>query len=129
MAGTLALALGGLGVFLPLLPTTPFLLLAAYCFLRSSARMHAWLLEHKLLGPYIDNYLTHRAITRKARAGALIFLWLTLLASNLFVSRLAPKLLLLAVGTGVSVHLCCLRTFQPNESDTDYAAGGADQPQ
>ncbi len=128
VGGSLSLALGCLGVFLPLLPTTPFLLLAAYCYLRSSAAMHAWLLGHKLLGPYIDNYLTHGAITRRARRGALIFLWLTLFASSLFISRFALKLLLLAVGTAISIHLFSLSTFEPLEADAGCAADDGIEP-
>ena len=70
--GGVALGLGALGVLLPLLPTTPFLILAAYCFSRSSERLHAWLLEHRVFGPPIQNWRAHRAISGKAKLSALV---------------------------------------------------------
>lgn len=69
--GCLAVALGLLGVFLPLLPTTPFMILAAACFARSSDRLHDWLLRHPLFGPMIRDWRAHRAIPRRAKIAAL----------------------------------------------------------
>ncbi len=65
--GCLAVATGALGVVLPLLPTTPFLLLAAYAFARSSPRLHRWLLEHKRFGPIIENWGRYGAISRRTK--------------------------------------------------------------
>ncbi len=67
LLGLLSLALGALGVFLPLLPTTPFILLAAYCFARSSRRLHNWLLHHRTFGPLIENWNRYGAIARPAK--------------------------------------------------------------
>lgn len=61
------MGLGLLGVFLPLLPTTPFVLLAAFCFARSSERYHQWLLQHKIFGPLILNWQEHGVISLKAK--------------------------------------------------------------
>lgn len=113
--GTLSLALGFLGAFLPVLPTTPFLLLAAYCYLRSSQKLYRWLISHPLLGPYIYNYLTYRAITPNTRFGALFFLWVTLVISIILVAKLHLTIFLLAVGTGVSIHLFALKTLDRDE--------------
>jgi uncharacterized membrane protein YbaN (DUF454 family) len=66
-AGLLALGLGILGAFLPVLPTTPFVLLAAYCFARSSPRLHLWLMTHRTFGPNIRNWQAHGAISRRAK--------------------------------------------------------------
>ena len=68
VAGAIALALGILGVPLPLLPTTPFLLLAAFCFSRGSERLHDWLVTHPRLGPPIHQWREHGAISRRAKA-------------------------------------------------------------
>ena len=71
-AGGLVLGLGLLGVVLPVLPTTPFLLLAAACFARSSPRLHGWLLNHPTFGPPIRNWEEHGAISRKAKRFAVV---------------------------------------------------------
>jgi len=65
--GGVALSLGALGVALPLLPTTPFLLLAAFAFARSSDRSHAWLLRHRTFGPLIENWRRHGALDRRSK--------------------------------------------------------------
>ncbi len=67
VVGLLALALGALGIALPLLPTTPFLLVAAFAFAQSSETLHRWLLEHNVFGPLIDNWQRHGAISRRAK--------------------------------------------------------------
>ncbi|MGB3147866.1 MAG: YbaN family protein [Paracoccaceae bacterium] len=67
VAGLLSLALGIAGIFLPLLPTVPFLLLATLCFGRSSPRLHHWLITHPRLGPPIQDWQTHGAISRRAK--------------------------------------------------------------
>lgn len=67
IAGLTALGLGILGVALPLLPTTPFILLAVFCFSRSSERLHTWLVTHKRFGPMIDNWHQHGAISKRAK--------------------------------------------------------------
>lgn len=66
--GICSLALGGLGVVLPLLPTTPFVLVAAFAFANSSDRLHQWLLDHNIFGPLITNWRNHGAISRFAKA-------------------------------------------------------------
>lgn len=73
--GWLATALGAVGIFLPLLPTTPFLLLAAGCFAHGSPRSRAWLLRSRYLGPVLENYLNHRVVPVRAKAVALLLLW------------------------------------------------------
>lgn len=75
-----SLLLGTLGAFLPLLPTTPFVLLAAFCFSKSSEKCHSWLLQHKLFGPMLQNWEEYGAINLKTKktATALIFVAMTL---------------------------------------------------
>ena len=77
--GTLSLALGILGIFLPLLPTTPFLLLTAALYFKSSPRLYNWLLNHKHLGPYIRNFRENKAIPLRAKIISISLMWITML--------------------------------------------------
>lgn len=72
LLGCLAVALGVIGIFLPLLPTTPFMILAAACFAKSSDRLHGWLLGHRMFGPMIRDWQAHGAIPRRGKRAALI---------------------------------------------------------
>ncbi|MDA4845418.1 YbaN family protein [Hoeflea poritis] len=71
-AGCISLALGIIGIVLPLLPTTPFLLLAAFCFARGSEKLHSWLVNHPRLGPPIRDWETYRAISKRGKVMAMI---------------------------------------------------------
>lgn len=72
MLGFACLALGGLGIVVPLLPTTPFVLVAAFAFANSSDRLHQWLLDHNVFGPLIYNWRRHRAISPTAKAMSVV---------------------------------------------------------
>jgi uncharacterized membrane protein YbaN (DUF454 family) len=107
VAGTISLVLGAIGIFLPILPTTPFLLLAAACYLRSSTRMHKWLLDNRWFGEYIKNYQAGRGIPMKTKLVALTVLWATILYSTFFVVNeiLVAQVVLVVVAVGVTAHL------------------------
>ncbi len=97
---------GVIGLFLPLLPTVPFLLLAAACFARSSERFHSWLLQHTHLGPLIRDYLNGGGIPIKARNTAIIMVWISLSVSAfLLVPIIWVKIALLAVAVGITLYL------------------------
>lgn len=99
LGGLLFFAVGAIGVVLPLLPTTPFLLLAAYCFTRSSPRMHRWLHEHRTFGPLINNWNQYGSIDRRSKRIALIVIILTPLATMIIGVpwwALASQLIILA---------------------------------
>lgn len=113
--GSVALAIGIIGIFLPIMPTTPFLLLAAFCYMRSSERLFTWLINHRIFGAYIYNYMNHKAITKNTKIGSLSFLWLSLFISMLVISNLLISLLLLVIGTGVSIHVMSLKTLEPED--------------
>ena len=113
IAGSVALLLGILGIFLPLLPTTPFLLLASACYVRGSERMHQWLLQQPQLGPYIRNFEAGRGIPLRAKISALILMWGSLALSMWIVPLAWVRLLLLLPGIGVTIYLCRLPTLAP----------------
>ena len=103
--GALAVVLGIAGIFLPLLPTTPFLLLASWCFARGSVRLHRWLLSHRVFGEYLRNFEAGRGIPLKAKIVATVLLWTSLLmAIGRFDSLLVPAVLVLT-GACVSIYL------------------------
>lgn len=105
-AGWLAVGLGTAGVFLPLLPTTPFLLLAAACFARSSRRFYDWLLNHKLLGCYVHGYLSGKGLPRRAKWTSIVLLWLTIgISLVFFVGINWVRLLLLVIAVAVTWHI------------------------
>ena len=110
--GCISTALGIVGIFVPLLPTTPFLLLAAACFIRSSDRLYQWLISNRWLGAYIRNYREHRAITLRAKVVTLGLLWLTIGYSTWAVARgVLLRVLLVAIAVGVTVHVLRLKTL------------------
>lgn len=111
-AGIIAVGLGTVGVFVPLLPTTPFLLLAAACFIRSSDRLYSWLIHHRWFGSYIRNYREHRAITFPAKILTLTLLWAAIGYSALFVTGVWwLRALLGVIAVGVTIHLLQLKTL------------------
>jgi uncharacterized membrane protein YbaN (DUF454 family) len=114
VAGTISLTLGAIGIFLPILPTTPFLLLSAACYLRSSERMHKWLLGNRWFGEYIRNYQEGRGIPLKTKIVAMAFLWGAIIYSAFFAldEILIAQVALLLIALGVSVHLIRLPTLK-----------------
>jgi len=110
LVGVLALVLGVIGIVVPLLPTTPFLLLAAACFARGSQRMHGWLLNNPVFGKFISDYEQGKGIPARAKALALLMMWSSLLLAAWRYESLTVHLVLLAVGAGVSIYLLRLPT-------------------
>ncbi len=110
--GTLSLVLGIIGILLPVMPTTPFLLLSSFCYLRSSKKLYNWLVYHRVFGAYLYNYLTYKAVTLRTKVMALIFLWWGLIASMLLINHLHVRLFLVCVGIAVSIHLFTLKTIR-----------------
>jgi uncharacterized membrane protein YbaN (DUF454 family) len=113
LAGTVCLIIGAIGILLPILPTTPFLLLAAACYYKGSERMHRWLLNNKWFGNYIRNYKEGKGISLKAKAFTLSLLWITISYSAFFVTNtLVFQIILLGIALAVSVHVMALPTFR-----------------
>ncbi|WP_221071242.1 YbaN family protein [Vibrio alfacsensis] len=97
VAGGLCLILGILGIALPLLPTTPFILLASACFMRGSPAFHSWLHEHKTFGPILKNWHNNRAVTRKVKQRGAVFIVLSFCLSIVVVPLLWVKIALLVM--------------------------------
>lgn len=116
--GGFSLFLGILGIFLPLLPTVPFLLLTAYCFARSSERLYSWLMQHKTFGSYIYHYQTYRAVTRKTKVLATSFLWISLVLSMILLQEIFYCLLLTLIGMCVTFYIFSLQTLQERSEET-----------
>ena len=113
IAGTFFLGLGIIGIFLPILPTTPLLLLAAACFARSSKRFYNWLLNNKRLGNYIKNYREGKGVSLKLKVFTISLLWVTIIFSAfIFVSNLIVRTILFLIAVGVTVHILSIRTLK-----------------
>ncbi|MFO7970542.1 MAG: YbaN family protein [Desulfobacterales bacterium] len=117
-AGSLSLSMGIIGIFLPLLPTTPFLLLAAACFLKSSERLYNWLIGHRIFGKYIENYIKYRAVSIKSKTLSIAILWCVILISIFMMDEILIKALLGLIAIGVTWHLLSLKTLE-NIADKD----------
>lgn len=112
ICGSIAIGLGILGIVLPLLPTTPFLLLGAACYLRSSNKLYQWLINNKWLGSYIKNYYEGNGITLKTKIVSISLLWISISYAALFlIEILLVKILLLFIAIGVTKHLLSLKTL------------------
>jgi uncharacterized protein len=114
IAGTLCVALAVVGMVLPVLPTTPFLLLAAVCYARSSQRFYDWLLTNRWFGEYIRNYRQGRGIALRHKVVALSLLWLTIGYAAVFAVPFWPvKVILVGIAAGVTIHLLRTETYRP----------------
>jgi uncharacterized membrane protein YbaN (DUF454 family) len=117
LAGCLAVLLGIAGIFLPLLPTTPFLLLASACFARGSDRLHNWLLSHGTLGLYLRNFEAGRGIPARAKVLALVMMWSSIGYAAWRYPLWWIRVLLLLVAVGVTIYLLRLPTCpRPTEA-------------
>lgn len=112
MLGTLFVVLGTVGIFVPVLPTTPFLLLAAACYGKGSHRLYNWLMQNRVLGEYIRNYREGKGIPLFTKIFTLILLYLSIGCSAIFfVKHLLVRILLLMVAIGVTIHLLSIKTI------------------
>jgi uncharacterized membrane protein YbaN (DUF454 family) len=117
-AGTLSLVLGIVGVFLPVLPTTPFLLLAAACYARGSTSFYNWLMNNRLFGTYIRNYREGRGLPPRIKAILIVLLWVTIGYSAAFaVHVLWARVVLILIAVGVTAHILYIRTLRHQDSD------------
>ncbi len=105
--------LGVIGIFLPILPTTPFLLLAAACYARSSKRFYDWLMNNKIFGSFVKNYRDGRGVPLKVKVFTLSLLWITIVFSVFVINiNSLVKIILVIIAFGVSVHILTIKTYQ-----------------
>jgi len=110
VCGCISVVLGVIGIFLPVLPTTPFLLLAAACFARSSARFYQLLVQHPTLGPWIRDYLDGQGLPLKGKIWALLLMWSSISVSIWLVPLLWVRVLMLVSAICVSIYIVQQKT-------------------
>jgi uncharacterized membrane protein YbaN (DUF454 family) len=109
-AGTLSTGLGIIGIFVPILPTTPFLLLAAACYMRSSERFYRWLINDRIFGAYVTNYIEGRGMPIRIKIFTILLLWLTIGLTIAFgVQNTVIRIVLICIAIGVTVHIVLIR--------------------
>jgi len=116
VAGSFFLGLGLIGTVFPVLPTTPFLLLTAACYLRSSKKCYNWIINNKVFGSYIRNYLEGNGIPIRTKIFTIVFLWASILLSIIFAVRIIwVRILLFIIAIGVTIHIAQIRTYSPQK--------------
>ena len=109
--GFLLVGIGILGIFLPVLPTTIFLILASACFMKSSPKANEWLKNNRWLGPYLKNYTEKTGLTVKSKLVLISILWISITFSALILTDIpAIRILLLLIAIGVTIHLVMVKT-------------------
>ena len=120
IAGTIALGIGVIGIIIPVLPTTPFLLLAAICYMRGSQRLYNALLGNRFLGTYVRNYLEGRGMPLKMKIWTLSLLWIVIICTALLTTdSLVIRIILAIVLVGVTTHILLIRTGKSNTKSTN----------
>lgn len=118
IVGCVSLVLGILGMFLPLLPTTPFLLLSAAAWVKASPALYQWLLNHKVFGEYIRNFREHRAIPLRAKIVSVSLVWLTIGYCIFAVvdEWWWAQVLMTLLAIGISWHILSFKTMKKAEN-------------
>ena len=108
--GATLLGIGAVGIVLPLLPTTPFVLASFFCFGKSSKKAERWVSNNRYFGSYIENYKSKQGVPLDVKIKSIVFLWLTLLVSSIVFFKPYLVLILIVVGVGVTAHIMLLKT-------------------
>lgn len=119
-AGTILIVISIFGIFIPVLPTTPFLLLSAALFAKSSQRFYDWLVNNRILGRYIKNYREGKGIPLKAKIVAITLLWITIGYTTIFaIDILWLRIILSIIAIGVTIHIARIRPKDKNKIQED----------
>ena len=116
--GWLSIVLGLIGIFLPILPTTPFILLAAWCFARSSDKFHHWLRNHPRLGLIVRSWEDGKGVPQHVRNRVLVLLWISLTSSSLIIGEVWAALMLFAIGSAVTWYLLSLPVLVVDDGES-----------
>ncbi|MDP2301796.1 MAG: YbaN family protein [Ignavibacteria bacterium] len=117
ISGFLLVGIGILGIFLPLLPTTIFLILASACFMKSSPRANEWLKNNKYLGPYVKNYQEKTGLTKTTKIINIIILWISISLSAFYLTEeFYIRVLLAIIAVGVTIHLLMIKTKKESKT-------------
>ena len=108
-AGAICVALGSIGIIIPMFPTTPFFLLAAGCYIRVSKSCYNWLVNHKLFGSFIKGYIDGSGVPLKSKIIAIAFLWAGISTSVFLLDVLWVKIALICIGTAVTIHIVLIK--------------------
>ena len=109
-AGTFFIGVGIVGIFIPILPTTPFLLISAALYARSSKRFYNWLINNKIFGRYIKNYREGKGIPLKLKIFTIAFLWITIGCSTIFaIDIFWVRVILVVIAIGVTIHIISIK--------------------
>lgn len=111
--GSISLTMGIIGIFLPILPTTPFLLLAASLYIRSSQKLYTWLINQKYLGPYIRNFHEYHAIPIRAKIVSVSMVWITLIYCSIMISeQVWIRISFIFLAIAITWHILSYRTLK-----------------
>ena len=124
LCGFLFVGLGILGIFLPVLPTTVFFLLAAACFARSSPRFYHWLLHNRWFGSYIRNYREGRGLPMRHKVITVTLLWVTIGFAIFVVPTWWLRVILFGIAVGVTWHVLSIKTYRPENPPTRVETEG-----
>ncbi len=112
-AGTIFTGIGILGIFVPILPTTPFLLLAAACYVRSSQRFYNWLINNRLFGIYLSNYIQGKGMPLRVKVITVTLLWITIGLSMWLVTQdVLIRVILALIAVGVTTHIILIKNYE-----------------
>ena len=115
--GLLAFVLGFMGLFLPVLPTTPFWLLSAFCFMRGSQQLYNWAMSYRTFNEIVTNFHIHRAIPLRVKIFSISTLWITIIVSCLLINIRWLTIVLTIIATAVTYHILSFRTLRDDKQD------------
>lgn len=111
--GFVTMGLGFVGVFLPLLPTTPFLLVSLACFMKSSERMHHFVMTNKYLAPYVKEYASRDGIPKRAKIRAIVLIWITIsFTAFVVIDKVLLRVMLYVIAISVSTYIWTRKTAE-----------------